>query len=194
MSTSELVWRSMHDLGLASWFGGSVFGSVALPDTGSASGAQASGDGTTPRDVERVEATAWQRWTPVVLASMGTHLLGGAGLLAWNKGRVAAQSGVRTSTATKAALTAAAVGLTVYAGMEGRRAQALRESADAGLEQDGQAEQKLAQGRRRMRVVGALLPLTTGSLVVLGALHGEQQRPREMARGILANLPGISAG
>ena len=31
MATTELAWRSLHDLGLASWFGGSVFGTVALP-------------------------------------------------------------------------------------------------------------------------------------------------------------------
>ena len=47
-----------------------------------------------------------------------------------------------------------------------------------------------------MRVVGPLIPATTGALVVLGALEGEQQRPREMVKGFLASardaLPGVA--
>ena len=36
-----------------------------------------------------------------------------------------------------------------------------------------------------MRIVGPLIPATTGALLVLGALEGEEQRPREMARGLV---------
>ena len=46
MSTSELAWRSLHDIGLAGWFGGSVFGSVALPREPSQLPDSPHGDGT----------------------------------------------------------------------------------------------------------------------------------------------------
>ena len=194
MSKSELAWRSLHDIGLASWFGGSVFGSVALPREPSQlptaphlvpSSTTKSG-GPSADVLSEVEAAAWQRWNPVLAGSMIAHLVGGAGLLAWNWQREKHQSGVTASTVAKTALTAAAVGLTVGAVVDGMRAERLRRLVADGND-DSEVRESRERLERRMKVVGPLIPATTGALVVLGALEGEQQRPREMLKGFLAS-------
>src|ERR1700754_5230948 len=100
MSKNNTVIRSLHDLGLAAWFGGSLAGAVGF------NGAAA--DVPKEKMRLRVANAAWARWAPVNLAAIAAHLLGGAGLLYANKGRVAAQKGVGASTAAKTALTGAA--------------------------------------------------------------------------------------
>jgi hypothetical protein len=202
MSKSELAWRSLHDMGLASWFGGSVFGSVALPrdpsqlpDSQNAPTSTMPSAAATSNVLAGVEAAAWQRWNPVLAGSMVAHLVGGAGLLVWNWQREKHQAGVTASTVAKTALTVAAVGLTLGAVADGMASERLRERAARDADDDGVRQ---AQGRieRRMRVVGPLIPATTGALVVLGALEGEQQRPREMVKGFLTSardaLPGVA--
>jgi len=205
MSKSELAWRSLHDIGLAGWFGGSVFGSVALPREPSqlpdAPHANGSSNGTrvtpapTAEMLSEVEAAAWQRWSPVLAGSMLAHLVGGAGLLAWNWQREKHQSGVTASTVAKTALTAAAVGLTLGAVVGGMKSEKLRQRSADGANDD-EIRDSRERLERRMRVVGPLIPATTGALVVLGALEGEQQRPREMVKGFLASardaLPGVA--
>ena len=85
MSQRNTVARSLHDLGLAAWFGGTLAGAVAVND--------AAADVTDPNQRLHVANAGWARWTPVNMAAIGAHLVGGAGLLLANKGRVAAQSG-----------------------------------------------------------------------------------------------------
>jgi hypothetical protein len=189
MSKSELAWRSLHDVGLASWFGGSVFGSVALPRDPSQlpPSSRVSKPTSTKSATNRadllagVEAAAWQRWSPVLTASMAAHLVGGAGLLTRNWSRIKHQKGVPASTIAKTALTALAVGLTLASVADGVRAESLREQDD---DEDREALERL---ERRMQVVGPLIPVTTGALLVLGALEGEQQRPGAMAKGLIAS-------
>jgi uncharacterized protein (DUF697 family) len=202
MSKSELAWRSLHDIGLAGWFGGSVFGSVALPrysspvpDPSRRPSAKKPGDTPPGAVLSEIEAVAWQRWTPALAASMIAHLAGGAGLLAWNWQREKHQSGVTASTVAKTALTVAAVGLTLGAVADGLQSERLRQRSAEGTD-DAEARQSRDRIERRTRVVGPLIPATTGALVVLGALEGEQQRPREMVKGFLASardaLPGVA--
>jgi hypothetical protein len=126
---------------------------------------------------------------------MIAHLAGGAGLLAWNWQREKHQSGVTASTVAKTALTVAAVGLTLGAVADGLQSERLRQRSAEGTD-DAEARQSRDRIERRTRVVGPLIPATTGALVVLGALEGEQQRPREMVKGFLASarnaLPGVA--
>lgn len=189
MSKSELAWRSLHDLGLATWFGGSVFGSVALPhDNAEHGGAQhgSTAGNATSSTAEKVEGESWQRFSPVLTGAMVAHLVGGAGLIAWNRGRHRHQDGVMTTTVVKSALTAAAVALTVGAAVQGTRSERLRRQAEAGDTSLALADER-ERVERQMRVIGPLIPATTGVLVVLGALEGEQQRPREVALGLLSS-------
>jgi hypothetical protein len=186
MSRSELAWRSLHDLGLASWFGGSVFGSVALPHPDPADDSDRVARGSTVAQARQsVLADSWRRWTPVVGGSMAVHLLGGAGLVLWNRGRHRHQKGVVLATTAKTALTAAAVALTVGSAIEGVLAERRRDLIETG-DADGDALESQHSAEKRMRVVGTLIPVTTGALLVLGALESEQQRPREILRGVVA--------
>src|ERR671939_1984576 len=92
--------RTLHDLGLAAWFGGTLANAVALnPAAGKAGDDSASG---------RVANTGWDRWTPVNAAAIGAHLVGSIGQLAGNQGRVASQQGVGSMVLAKTALTPAA--------------------------------------------------------------------------------------
>lgn len=70
--------RSLHDLGLATWFGGSLMGAVGL------NGAAAQVE--EPKQRLRVANSGWNRWTPVNLAGIAAHPGGGAVLLGANKG------------------------------------------------------------------------------------------------------------
>ena len=102
MATDNTVSRSLHDLGLATWFGGSLMGAVGL------NGAAA--DVQEPTQRLRVANAGWNRWTPVNLAGIAAHVVGGTVLLSANKGRVAGQQGVAQATVAKTALTGAAPG------------------------------------------------------------------------------------
>ena len=57
MSERNTVVRSLHDLGLAAWFGGSLAGAVGI------NGAAA--DVTEPTQRLRVANAGWGRWSPV---------------------------------------------------------------------------------------------------------------------------------
>ncbi len=100
----DTVSRSLHDVGLAAWFGGTLANAVAL---NAAAGAPHKG-----RDRGAVVNTGWDRWTPVNAAAIAAHLVGGAGVLAANKGRLTAQRGVASMTIAKLVLTGAALGAT----------------------------------------------------------------------------------
>jgi hypothetical protein len=192
MSKSELAWRTLHDVGLATWFGGSVFGSVALPhepsqlpaDLRVAPAEKKKDPGSSSDVLSVVEAATWLRWQPVLAGAVVTHLVGGAGLLAWNWQRHQHQKGVAATTVVKTAVTAAAIGLTVGAAVDGMRAERLREQAENG---DDGPEVRRSRERiaRRMRVVGPLIPATTGALLVLGAIESEEQQPRSIAEGVV---------
>jgi hypothetical protein len=103
-STDNTLARSLHDLGLAAWFGGSLMGAAGL--NGAAAVVQ------DPNQRLRVANSGWARWTPLNLAGIVAHLAGGAVLTGANKGRLAGQQGVATASTVKTALTVAALGTT----------------------------------------------------------------------------------
>jgi hypothetical protein len=73
VTADNTVSGSLHDLGLATWFGGSLMGAVGL------NGAAA--DVEEPRQRLRVANAGWDRWTPVNLAGIAAHVVGGTVLL-----------------------------------------------------------------------------------------------------------------
>jgi hypothetical protein len=179
MSERNTVVRSLHDLGLAAWFGGSLMGAVGLngavetiPDRGLRL---------------RVVNAGWAQWTPVNLAAIGAHVIGGIGLLGANKGRVATQRGVGASTAAKTALTAAALGVTAYSRALGKKLEQVGDvPVEGGVEPAPDTPTKIAKAQQQLRVCQWAIPALTGGIGVLNALHGEQQRPRQQLRAILA--------
>ena len=70
-------------------------------------------------------ASGWARWTPLNLAGIA-HLAGGAVLTGANKGRLASQPGVATST-VKTGLTMAALGTTAYARVLGKKPERVKD-------------------------------------------------------------------
>src|SRR5690349_3920654 len=134
--------RSLHDLGLAAWFGGTLANAVALnPAAGKAGDDWAAG---------RVTNTGWDRWTPVNAAAIGLHLVGSVGQVAGNKGRIGAQEGVATMAVAKTALTAAALAATGYSRVLGRRVSAQKDvPVDAGDSPSFQTPDKVAAAQRQ---------------------------------------------
>ena len=182
MSERNTLVRSLHDLGLAAWFGGSLAGAVAV------NGAAA--DVPDPTLRLRVANAGWARWTPVNAAAIAAHLVGGAGLLRANRGRTAAQSGVGASTVAKLVLTGAALAVTAYSRALGKKLQqADGVPVDGGTDPAASTPPELARAQQQLDTCQWLIPALTGGISVLSALQGEQQRPAQQVSGILAK-PG----
>ena len=125
--------RTLHDLGLSAWFGGTLANAVAL----NAAAGEAGSDSATGR----VANAGWDRWTPVNAAAIGAHLVGSVGQLGANKERVAQQQGVAGMSALKTLLTAAALGATAYSRVLGQRVSAAGEPAVEARHQAQQAHE-----------------------------------------------------
>ncbi|MEU6810140.1 hypothetical protein ABZ920_14315 [Streptomyces sp. NPDC046831] len=175
--------RSLHDMGLAAWFGGALMGAVGL--NGAARRA-----GSTEEASRRIESTGWAMWTPVNAAAVAVHLVGSAALLKENAARVAGQKGVGASTAAKTAVTGAALAATAYSRALGKKVE---KATTSGWEAAGESAGRNGQAtaaRRQLAVMQWTVPALTGGLLVLNALHGEQQRPWQQVRGMLENVLG----
>jgi hypothetical protein len=182
MSERNSVVRSLHDVGLAAWFGGSLAGAVAV------NGAAADVEDPTMR--LRVANAGWARWTPVNAAAIAAHLIGGAGLLQANRNRVATQRGVGATTVAKLVLTGAALAVTAYSRALGKKLQqADGVPVHGGTDPAAATPPDLASAQRQLAVCQWLIPALTGGISVLTAVHGEQQRPDQQAAGILSK-PG----
>ena len=186
MSQQNTIARSLHDVGLAGWFGGSLMGAVGLNG--------ATEHITDPVERARAANAGWERWTPVNAAAIVSHLLGGAQIVWGNKGRLAVQPQARWVNSTKAALTAVALAVTAYSRYQG--AQLSKAGGDAEVPvQDATTPtpgtpSEAAEAQRQLTVLQWVVPATTGALLVLNAKAGEQQRPAAILRGALrANVP-----
>ncbi|CAQ01025.1 hypothetical protein ACR8AL_13390 [Clavibacter sepedonicus] len=170
MSERNTVIRSMHDLGLAAWFGGSLMGAVGL--NGAAAAAKQ------PQERLRLSSIGWAKWAPVQLAALGAHAVGGLGLIYANKGRLAAQGEARSNTKVKAVLTIAAAGTTLYSALVGGRMAKHADEAPQGTTEPGAGvSDELASAQKQQKLLQWAIPALTAVLVVLAAQQGEQQRP-----------------
>ena len=176
MSSRNTLVRSLHDLGAAAWFGGSLMGAVGV------NGAAASV--LDPHDRVKVAAVGWGKWAPVNAVAIGAHLIGGGGLLYANRGRAKHQSGVTSNTVAKIVLTAAALGATVVSGLLGTKtAQADGHPVEGATDPSPSTPDEVAAAQRQLRYLQWALPVLTGAIVVLGAQQGEQQRGSQRHRG-----------
>jgi hypothetical protein len=175
------VARSMHDLGLAAWFGGTLANAVALNPAAAEAGSST--------DRGAVANVGWNRWTPVNAAAIGAHLVGSVGELAGNRGRVAAQKGVASMAVTKTGLTAAALGVTLYSRILGRRVSSETQMpAESGTSPDAGTPPTVAAAQRQLRALQWVVPALTGALMVVSSYAGEQQRASEVRRGLRQRL------
>jgi hypothetical protein len=179
--------RSLHDVGLAAWFGGSLMGAVGL------NGAAAQVE--EPKQRLSVANAGWNRWTPVNLASVAAHLAGGAVLLAANKGRLASQQGVGRATVVKAALTGAALAATAWSRVLGAKLDEAGEvPVEGGTDPSVDTPQDVAKAQRQLKLLQWVIPALTGAVLVVNARMGEQQRPAQVTGGLFGRLrPGRAA-
>ncbi|MEU9984197.1 hypothetical protein [Streptomyces sp. NPDC050856] len=169
--------RSMHDLGLAAWFGGSLMGAVGL------NGAAVT-EGGTWRNTARIASAGWAKWTPVNAAAIAVHLVGASGMLASNATRVVTQQGVAASTLAKTVLTGAALAATAYSRVLGKKIELAASDSPEDAEKAAKHPVDTDKAQRQLACMQWAVPALTGGLLVLNALHGEQQRPDEQARGM----------
>lgn len=170
MNSSNLVVRSLHDVGLATWFGGSLMGAI---------GVNGAANHVTDR-TERapVAAAGWAQWAPVNAVSIAAHLVGGIGLIVGNRKRLGHQSEARGNTLVKAALTGVAVASTAYSGVLGAKVAAQSPfPAEGGVIPASDTPPDAAEALQQLRIAQWVTPVVTAVLLVLGAQQGEQQRP-----------------
>ena len=181
MAQTNTVARSLHDLGLAAWFGGSLMGVVGVNKSAAAV--------TSPDQRARVANAAWAAWTPVNAGAIAIHGIGGALLVANNKGRLGGQKGVAGWTVAKTVLTAGALAATGYSRILGQK---VMNSGDVPVE-DGvtpayETPPEVAAAQRQLKVLQYVIPALTGGILIASARMGEQQRPAEVAQGLLKRL------
>jgi hypothetical protein len=189
MTSTNTLSRTLHDVGLAAWFGGSLFGASAL---------NPASNEVDPKDSLRVADSAWGRWTPVNALAIGAHLLGSVAVTWGNKGRLAGQQGVASTAALKAGLTAAALGATAYSRVLGQRVMEYETSAasyafgepatEDAVTPAPQTPEDVAAAQRRLRMLQWAIPALTGAMMAVTAVMGEQQRPSRVAGGFLQRL------
>jgi hypothetical protein len=168
--------RTLHDTGLAAWFGGSLMGAVGLN--------AAAGAVNDPKQAGRVANVGWNRWTPVNAAAIGALLVGSIGQLGSNADRVAGQKGVAGMSLVKTALTATAMGATAYSRLLGRKlAQAGDVPAEGGTTPAPSTPPDLASAQRKLKLMQWVVPATTGVLLAVSSYAGEQQRASEVLKG-----------
>ncbi|MET0187640.1 MAG: hypothetical protein ABW212_01485 [Pseudonocardia sediminis] len=181
MAGNNTVVRSLHDVGMGAWFGGSLMGAIGVNG--------AADDVKTPTERLRVANAGWARWTPVNAAAIGMHLVGAVGMLRANQDRVRAQQGVATASIIKTALTGAALAATAYAGVLGRQtASGVGEPAEGGVTPGPGTPPAAAAAQRRLKVVQWVIPALTGALTIISAQQGEAQRPASQLGGLARRL------
>jgi hypothetical protein len=183
MADTNTLARTIHDGGLAAWFGGSLMGAVGV------NGAAA--EVSDPYQRARVANAGWSRWTPVNLGAIAAHLVGGTMLTLANKRRIASQRGVATTSAAKTALTVGALGATAYSRALGQKVMNAGDvPVEGGTSPGPVTPPEVAAAQRKLDTLQWVIPLLTGALVWVTALMGEQQRPKQVAGGLIGRLLG----
>ena len=181
MAQRNTIARSLSEVGLATWFGGSLMGAIGV------NGAAAQVD--QPEQRARVANAGWSRWTPVNLAAIGAHVVGSAMLTGANKGRIAGQKNVASTAVAKTAVTASALIATAYARKLGQKVMNAGDvPVEGGTDPNAQTPPDVAGAQRKLSTLQWVIPALTGSMLVMDALMGEQQRPQEVASGLVQRI------
>lgn len=181
--TRNTVSRSLHDVGLSAWFGGTLANAIALNPASSAA--------QSASDTGAVANVGWDRWTPVNAAAIGAHVAGSLGQIRGNLGRIQAQKGVASMVVLKTGLTTAALGVTAYSRALGRKvSEQTRVPAESGTEPAAATPPDVAAAQRQLRMLQWAVPAVTGVLVVVSAFAGEQERASEAGKGLIHRVLG----
>jgi hypothetical protein len=80
----------------------------------------------------------------------------------------------------------AGAAVTLYSGLLGRKVGQLGEEGAEGATEPGPgASPELAKAQNQLKFLQWIIPVFAGTVVVLGALHGEMQRPQNVKLGFL---------
>ncbi|HEV3503793.1 MAG TPA: hypothetical protein VG637_00730 [Actinomycetes bacterium] len=184
MAETNTVARTVRDLGLANWFGGSLMGAVGL--NGSA------GAVSDPQQRSRVPRAGWQRWTPLEAAGILAVVAGDTVLIASRPQHLAAQHGYARNLAIKLAINGAAVAATAGTWLLGRRLDQAGEVPVEGATEPGPDTPPQAAGAQRgLRVLQWAVPALTGAHIAMNVLLAEQERPRVVAQGVVRRGRGL---
>lgn len=180
MKTNVLS-RSLHDVGLSAWFGGTLANAVALNRA-----AGAAGDA---KSTGAVANAGWNAWTPVNAAAIGAHLVGSVGQLVGNSERLAGQKGVGAMSVVKTVVTVAALGVTAYSRVLGKKVAEYDDvPAASGTEPTAVTPPDAAKAQQQLKALQWAIPALTGVLVLITSYAGEQQRPTSVLEGITDRL------
>lgn len=181
--TAHPVIHLLHDVGAATWFGGTLAGAVAL----NGSAAQLSD----PAERARVSTVGWSRWAPVGAAGMVAHVIGAAALTATDRRRIVAQKGVAASSAAKAAVTVAGLGAHAWsAALNRKMADAGAVPVQGATEPGAATPPDVARTQQQLKLAQWINPLLGGTVIALGAVQEEQQRASQQASGVLRRTAG----
>jgi uncharacterized membrane protein len=181
MAQTNTLARTMHDLGAAVWTGGSLMGAIGLNG--------ATSEAADPSERVKIANAGWQKWTPVNLAAIAAHVVGGVGLLRGNKARLVGQKGAMTANLAKTGLTVGALAATAYSRALGQKIiDAGPVPAESGVNPNGLTPPETARAQKQLALLQWVIPAMTAGVVVLGAVMGEQQRPNSVIAGLAARL------
>ncbi len=173
----NLVARSLHDLSAAAWFGGSLMGALGLN--------AATAEAKDPAERTRLSSLGWKKWAPYQTAAFGLHFLSGLAVIAENKGRMTKQDGVTALTVYKTIATVAGAAVTLYAGLQGAKVDKLAEQGGEGAtEPKPGAAEELKSAQQQLKYLQWAIPAISGLVIILGAKHGEMQRPKNVLKGL----------
>jgi hypothetical protein len=184
MPRRDTLVRSLHDIGLAAWFGGTLMGAIGLNGGAASAGS--------PDERLEIAARGWSLWTPVQWAAIVVHGIGGIGLIRGNKLRLVGQLESRRNTGVKAAITGLAVASSLGSAVAGKvMSDHSDEAAEGVTEPAPSSSTALQRAQRIQRVLQWTTPVLTAVLIVLAAQQGEQQRPiKGLFRTTLDNFRG----
>lgn len=173
----NLFARSVHDLTAAAWFGGSLMGAIGL------NGAAA--EARDPQERIRLSSKGWMRWAPVQAAAFAAHLAADLAIAWENKGRISKQDSVGRDTVYKTAITLAGAAVTLYAGILGKKVEKLAgEGAEGATEPRSGASEALKGAQTQLKALQWTVPAFAAGVIILGAKHGEMQRPKNVLAGL----------
>lgn len=185
--TAHPAVRLLHDMGAATWFGGTLAGATAL------NGAATVLDD--PSERSRISTAGWSQWAPVGAAGVAAHVIGAAGLLVTDWPRVKRQQGVARSSAVKAAVTAAGLGVHGWSIVLNRKMAAAGAVPVSGATEPGaQTPEDVAATQRQLQLVQWLQPLLAGAVIATGSWQSEQQRTAQVVPGVAKRMVGSVPG
>jgi hypothetical protein len=173
----NLVARSIHDITAAAWFGGSLMGAIGL------NGAAA--EAKDPTERTRLSSRGWGRWTPFQTAAFAGHLASDLAIAWKNKDRISKQDGVARDAIYKTAVTLVGAAVTLYAGIVGKKVDQLAdEGAKGATEPKAGASDELKAAQTQLKALQWAIPAFAAWVIILGAKHGELQRPKNVLKGL----------